>query len=218
MEVWLVRHAEDRSAAQGRFGDEGLSARGVEQARALARAIRSVRFCVCLASPLERATETARVLCEGRGLEPEIDPHLAEGAIGDLAGMTIEEAKRLHPRDFAIGSTVIARLRATGRTAPGGESRADFITRARTARDRVVGLLADARADVHDRALVVAHGGLLDFLLQLLVDMEPRDEVPFGFDHCGVARILSYREPPAFGPAPMIRFGLPAPMALGSKP
>ena len=39
MAVLLVRHAEDSAAAEHRFGDEGLSERGVEQACALARSL-----------------------------------------------------------------------------------------------------------------------------------------------------------------------------------
>ena len=57
--------------------------------------------------------------------------------------------------------------------------------------------------------LVVAHGGLLNYLLQILLRMPIRDEVPFGFEHCGVVRLLHYREEPGFGPFPMVRFGAP---------
>jgi hypothetical protein len=53
---------------------------------------------------------------------------------------------------------------------------------------------------------VISHGGLLNYLLQRLLTMPVRDEVPFGFDHCGGLRIRSYSEEPGFGPFPMLRF------------
>jgi hypothetical protein len=36
-----------------------------------------------------------------------------------------------------------------------------------------------------------------------------RDEVPFGFDHAGVARLIPYAEKPGYEPFVMIRFGIP---------
>ena len=106
----------------------------------------------------------------------------------------------------------MARLAASGRTAPGGEPRADFLARAARAADRVRLALASGGG-----VIVVSHGGLLNYLLQLLLDMEPRETVPFGFDHCGAVRLLAYREAPAFGPFPMLRFGPPIGDALGNE-
>jgi broad specificity phosphatase PhoE len=200
-----VRHAEDRAAQAERFGDESLSERGLAQARALAERLAGTEFVSCYSSPLERAVATARVLVLGRGLEIELEPCLAEGSVGALAGLDFEAARRAHPQVFATGRSVVARLAASGSSAPGGESRAAFMARVRDSRALVGRLLADTDG----RALVVSHGGLLNYVLQLIVALEPRDEVPFGFDHCGLVRILSYREQPGFGPFPMLRFGLP---------
>ena len=33
---------------------------------------------------------------------------------------------------------------------------------------------------------------------------EPRDDATIGFDFCGVARVISYREDPSFGPFAML--------------
>jgi len=141
---------------------------------------------------------------EHRELEIRIDPDLAEGSVGDLAGLSLEEAARTHPADFAHGHSVVARLAASGRTAPGGEPLSVFVARAARAARRVRDELAAGGG-----VLVVSHGGLLNYLLQLLLEMEPRESVPFGFDHCGALRLLAYREPPGFGPFPMLRFGPP---------
>jgi probable phosphoglycerate mutase len=181
MSVLLVRHGEDRAAAEHRFGDEGLSERGVEQARALGRSFAEVSLRGCWVSPLARAVETARFALEGREVPMEISPSLAEGAIGDLAGLDFEEGARRYPPDFQRGRTVVARLGAAGRTAPGGESRDEFVARARSVASR----LADEIGVDGDPLLVVSHGGLLNYALQHLF------------------------EAPDFGPFPMLRFAAP---------
>lgn len=206
MAVLLVRHAEDLAAAERRFGDERLSARGVEQARALARSFAGISLRGCLASPLDRARETANLVLEGRELPVEISPNLAEGAIGNLGGLSFEQGAQRYPLDFQRGRTVVARLAAMGRTAPGGESREQFLGRA----DAVAKRLAREVAAPADPLLVVSHGGLLNYALQILLGLPVRDEVPFGFDHCGVLRIVGYREEPDFGGFPMLRFGPPS--------
>lgn len=205
MSVWLVRHAEDLAAAERRFGDEALSPRGVEQARALARAFEGVSLRGCRVSPLERALQTARIALGDRDVPVEISPSLAEGSIGDLAGLDYEAGARRYPRDFARGRTVVARLAAMGRTAPGGESRDAFQARARGVAER----LADEIAAPGDPLLVVSHGGLLNYALQALFGLPMRDEVPFGFEHCGAVRIVGYSEEPDFGSFHMLRFDPP---------
>ncbi len=203
--IYLVRHAEARVAEQSRFADEGLTPTGVQQARTLAKALREVNFSCCLSSPLRRALETAQLLLEGRDIPLRLDANLAEGWPGDLVGLSEVEAMARYPDDFRLGRTVIVRIAATGRTAPGGETRAAFLARAAAAAELVLAELERGDASV----LVVAHGGLLNYLLQILLRMPVRDEVPFGFEHCGLARLLHYREKPGFGPFPMVRFGAP---------
>ncbi len=149
-----------------------------------------------------RAQETARLLVEGRDLPLETHACLAEGAYGALDGLERGSELARHPEFFRLGRTVIPRLAAAGATAPGGEPRAAFLARAKAAQALVGGPLFDPTA----RVLVVSHGGLLAYLIQLLLGHEPRDEVTIGFEFCGVARVSSYREEPAFGPFAMLRF------------
>lgn len=188
-----------------RFADEGLTPTGAQQARTLAKALRTVDFTSCLSSPLRRALETAQLLLEGRDIPLRLDANLAEGWPGDLVGLSEAEAMGRYPDDFRLGRTVIARIAATGRTAPGGETREAFLARAAAAAELVQRELERGDSSV----LVVAHGGLLNYLLQILLRMSVRDEVPFGFENCGLARLLYYREKPGFGPFPMVRFDAP---------
>jgi len=205
VEVYLVRHAAAHVADSQRFQDTGLTPAGMNQARTLAKALREVDFAACVSSPLRRAVETAQLLIEGRELPLRLHPDLSEGDPGDLVGLSEAEASARYPDDFRLGPSVVARVAAMGRTAPGGESRMAFLERAGVAAHTILRELKERESSL----LVVAHGGLLNYLMQILLRMPARDEVPFGFDHCGVARLLYYREGAGFGPFPMLRFGPP---------
>ena len=82
MEIYLVRHAEDRARAAERYGDEGLSERGREQACKLGRALSDVPFHLCYCSTLRRARETAEVALQGRDVPIEFRADFAEGSVG----------------------------------------------------------------------------------------------------------------------------------------
>jgi broad specificity phosphatase PhoE len=204
VELYLVRHGAVEEARLSR-ADPPLSAAGLAQARALAERLAPIRFDRCLVSPLVRAQETARALVAGRGLALETHACLAEGAYGALDGLEPDEQRRRHPEFYRLGRTVLARLAATGWTAPGGETRAEFVARARLA----LALVREPLFAPDARALVVSHGGLLAFLIALLLGHEPREEASFGFDHCALAVLEAYSEAPAYGPFAMLRFSAP---------
>jgi len=185
--------------------DPPLSQLGRAQAAALAARLAGIEFERCLVSPLARAQETARVLAGERGLALETHACLAEGEFGALDGLARGAERERYPEYFRLGHTVLARLASTGRTAPGGETRAELVARARAAHALVREPLFAPRV----RALVVSHGGLLQFLLAMLLGHEPRAEPTYGFDHCAVARVEAYREEPGFGPFAALRFGAP---------
>ncbi len=202
MGVFLVRHAEDVASVADRFADEGLSPTGREQARALGRALGKIDLGLCLSSPLRRAVETVELALEDRKLPVCAEPALAEGALGELEGLSRAEAVERYPGDLRLGPSVVALLAASGRTAPGGETREAFLARAA----RAARLVRDALETSSSEVLVVSHGGLLNYLLQMLLEMSLRDAVPFGFDHCGGVHLLSWQEGAGFGPFPMLRF------------
>lgn len=197
-----MRHGEVEIDAGFLRGNPPLSEAGRAQARGLGVRLRELDFEVCLVSPLLRAQETARLLLEGRAIRSETHACLAEGAYGALDGLARGAELERHPEFYRLGRTVLPRIAAAGSTAPGGETREQFLARAKVARALVAKPLFDPRA----RALVVSHGGLLAYLIQLLLGHEPRDEVTIGFEFCGVARVTAYREEPAFGPFAMLRF------------
>ncbi len=202
MAVYLVRHAEDLACCERRLGDTGLSPRGRRQARALAARLAKIEFRACLVSPLCRAGETARLLLEGRHVPLEVEPNLAEGSLGELEGMDREEAQRRYPVDFRLGSGVVERIAASGRSAPGGETREGFLERARAASLRI-----ERELGRDGNLLVISHGGLLNYLLQILLRMPLRDEVTFGFEHSGVVALAHWGRASGDVPRVSLHFG-----------
>src|SRR5690242_2422553 len=79
MDVVLVRHGEAaRDTPGAERADPGLSDRGRQQAHRVAAVLSDERPEVLCTSPLRRARETAEVIGRLTGLEPLVEPDLAE--------------------------------------------------------------------------------------------------------------------------------------------
>ncbi|MEU4443707.1 histidine phosphatase family protein [Actinosynnema sp. NPDC050801] len=93
--VILLRHA--RSTANGagvlagRQPGVQLSDRGVDQAAALVARLAGVPVAAVVTSPLERCRQTLAPLLADRGLDPVVDPELAEVDYGQWTGREIKE-------------------------------------------------------------------------------------------------------------------------------
>ena len=77
--LWLLRHGD---AADGSpDAERPLTGKGEEQARAAGRALAAlgVELDACLTSPKRRAADTAKLVCEAFGVEPQHEPKLAGG-------------------------------------------------------------------------------------------------------------------------------------------
>lgn len=81
MRLILVRHAHSDPGTPDEL--RPLSARGREQARALAERLAHERPDLVLASPLLRARETGAAIAKAAGAELQIDERLAPGAVAD---------------------------------------------------------------------------------------------------------------------------------------
>ncbi len=116
--VW--RHGETAWNAEGRYqgqADVALNAKGLEQARAAAERIATLRPDRIVSSDLSRASTTAYELARRTGLPVELEPRLQEINVGDWVGMTNAEVFAAHP-DFAeaLMAGRDARRSATGET------------------------------------------------------------------------------------------------------
>lgn len=154
--VLLIRHGESTWNAAGLWqgwGDPPLSARGREQAKALAGRLAAQRVARLVSSDLARAAQTAVILAESLRLAPALDPRLRERDLGCWAGLTEDEIRAAYPRD-------LERLRARDPAVRpgGGESWRSFFARAAPA------LSAAAECAVAGPVAIVTHLGVIRLL------------------------------------------------------
>lgn len=96
--VHVMRHGEVHNPEKilyGRLPDYHLSARGQEQARAVAGWLADRDIVYVVASPLERAQETAAPIAERHGLAVDVDEDLIESA-------NMFQGQRVSPGDGAL--------------------------------------------------------------------------------------------------------------------
>lgn len=160
-EFWLVRHAETDWNQAGRWqghADVALSARGREQAEALAQQwaedSETRGLGPLFSSDLGRCMETAAALGRVLGLDPQADPRLRELDVGDWSGRIRSEIEQSDP-------ALLARFESEDPAArpPGGETRSEI-------RERAHGVFRDlAEQFPRSRIVVVTHRGLIRALL-----------------------------------------------------
>lgn len=154
----LLRHgrslADDERVHEGRY-DSPLTEVGRGQAKRLAEEwlTRGVTFDRVVASPLQRASETAEIVAAVLGLSVEKSDEWQELDKGPLAGMSFEEAAERYPPPAFIHPFLPF--------AGSGESQWEGTSRAASA------LSALVRPGV-DRTLVVAHGGILNAAMRVV--------------------------------------------------
>ena len=147
--IYLARHGQTddnaRGVVQGSI-DTPLNERGREQARELAAAVAAQGIAAIWTSHLVRAAETARIVGDALGIDPQADPRLAESFRGSWEGRELREIEASEPEAWAAWQAGGAEFRF-----PGGES-------LREHQDRTLAALADVRRGPLP-ALVIAHGG-----------------------------------------------------------
>lgn len=155
--VHLARHGEVDAAWRGTvYGrlDAPLSARGLAQSRAMARALQGVELDAVVSSGLERAETAAALIRQGRrGLVRADDPRFLELDRGDWARRRVEDLRREDPEGHARWARARGAIRA-----PGGEDPAEVQGRVVPAVDEWARHAADKAPEGRPPALaVVAH-------------------------------------------------------------
>ncbi|HEX8852904.1 MAG TPA: histidine phosphatase family protein [Pyrinomonadaceae bacterium] len=181
--VLLVRHGQSQGNAEQRFGGHSptpLSALGRAQAEATARALSEESVTAVYASDLLRAVETAAPLCEALGLDINTSEAFRERSVGQMEGLTFEEAARLYPEEYA------ALLRRDfEHVLTGGESYRQMLDRASRELDRVI-----ARHAGGTIALFSHTGTICILALHLMgaLDAPTLRPVWISSSNCGVSR------------------------------
>lgn len=177
--VLLVRHGQTQSNLEQRWQghiDTPLNETGTAQARAIGQRLAGWPIVFGASSDLSRSAETARLILEHHGIEPELTPLLREASLGVLQGRRYAEADVLLRDD----ADYLARLSTRARP-PGGESPLDVRRRVR----RFVRKLIEQEASLPPGdILVVAHSGSLRALMAVLLGLPPAAAWNFYFDNC----------------------------------
>jgi probable phosphoglycerate mutase len=174
LRIILVRHGEtdaNRLRCFAESDDIPLTDTGRAQAAALALAIQEqFRACKVFSSEFRRARETARIIAQQFGLEPEVIHGLHERDFGLLRGQPY--------------SSMAAMMRADAQFDPerrwlwapeGGES-------LESVRVRVIGALRDMKASCPaEDVVVVSHGAVMESVAAHLANSWEHARVP---DNC----------------------------------
>lgn len=149
MNLYVARHGQTWANVEHRYLgslDPELTELGRQQATQL-RAQLPARVDILATSPLLRARQTAQILSEPLGLEPQVLQAFRERHVGVFEGLTQAEAKARYPELWARNIT-----RQWDLAPPGGESIAEVA-------ERVRGGLQDLARRYSGRTVVlVAHG------------------------------------------------------------
>lgn len=184
--IYFMRHgwsaADDENVHGGRY-DDSLTAKGRAQVLARARdfAEQGIQFDTITASTLRRARESAQIVADSLGGTVETDPDWMEFDNGALAGLPFDEAAQRYP--VPAWRNPYESFHGTG------ESDVDIHIRSTRALQNLV-----RRGP--GQYLVVAHGGILNAVLRVIVGAPPvlngKHGIGFAFGDAGYARAHYY--------------------------
>jgi len=84
----------------GRYIESHLTESGIQQAKDTGQHLRKMKIDRVYVSPVTRAIETAKIICEINQLEYQTDERLYEIELGDLVGMNYDEVIEKHGNLF----------------------------------------------------------------------------------------------------------------------
>ncbi|RDH75824.1 bifunctional RNase H/acid phosphatase [Mycolicibacterium moriokaense] len=161
----LLRHGQTELSTQRRYsgrGNPALTEVGQGQADAAARHLgQRGDIAAVVASPLQRAYDTAAKAAKALGLDVEVDDDLIETDFGAWEGLTFTEAAERDPDLHGRW------LRDTSLAPPDGESFDDVVERVHRVRGRIIAEHAG------QTVLVVSHVTPIKTMLRLALDAGP---------------------------------------------
>jgi probable phosphoglycerate mutase len=160
--ILLIRHGETplNVARVLQPADTPLSARGIEQAQALAHRLREMNVSAIIASDLPRARHTAELIKAATQAPIEFSELLRERNFGDWRGLAYD----------ALPANPLSMADAT----PGGESAADFDARVA----RAFALAVQRAATTPGALAVVTHGLVIRAMLAAHIRLPAGTEQP----------------------------------------
>ena len=182
----IARHGETSWNAEGRIqghSDIELSERGVLQARALARRLAGASIDAAYSSDLLRASETARIVLDGRDVPLAQTELLRERYYGVFEGLTVEQRQDRYPTMFEASLIKDLDFAPTG-----GES-------ARQTLKRMTSIMGDLKKrHLGDTVLIVGHGGSLRSAILALMEFPPEATWRFVMANCSLTVVDTYED------------------------
>jgi broad specificity phosphatase PhoE len=189
--VIFCRHGESEGNRDRRFGGHGptpLTDHGRAQARAAGQRLARDGVDVLYTSDLARAAETAGLIGQALSLSPQVAPALRERSVGELTGLTFDEARERFPDAYAA-----MLRREPDACPPGGESYAQCRARAVALFEELLGRHAGTTI------LLVSHNLTLHQLIFHVLGIEYDERalrVYFQIDNCALHRFERHADGP----------------------
>ncbi|MCA1608073.1 MAG: histidine phosphatase family protein [Acidobacteria bacterium] len=181
--LFLIRHGQSAGNAEGRFGGHGptpLSELGLRQAEMTARELTKEGIHAIYSSDLHRAMQTAEPLSRLAGVPVIATAAFRERNVGVLEGLTFDESKQRHPKDFyALVNRTVHHVITEG------ESYRHLLRRSTTELNEII------RRHHGDRVVIFSHTGAICFLTLYLLGAIRRDtkQTPWIVtSNCGINR------------------------------
>lgn len=161
--VWLVRHGEPAGDVRGRcYGalDIELSPAGRSQMERVAKHLEPEPLTAIYASPLHRATESARILASHHPCGYGEDTGLCEVNFGDFEGLAYDEIAASHPEIYRQWMDAPTEVQF-----PNGEGFAEMRLRVLQAFEAIL------RHREGQTVAIVTHGGVIRILIASALQM-----------------------------------------------
>jgi broad specificity phosphatase PhoE len=175
MKLVIVRHGETEWNVQHKVMgqlDSPLTAKGIQQAKAIADRLRRLKFTSIYSSDLGRAVQTANIIAETCGKQIIFDAELREWNMGIFEGLTVSEMHEKFPQERQdyeqIGDEYII---------PKGES----LTQCRARGFRILNAIAERHSD--ENVVVVTHGCVLMGFFEMVLDLRTGNTWRFKLDN-----------------------------------
>jgi len=178
--LFLMRHGAIESATEKRFVgqiDPPLSPEGRKQSEWQGRRLGNVLFSRVWCSDLQRASETAAIVCRDRGLSVQQAPELREIHLGQWDGVAMSQIRRQFPDLWQARGEDIGYFRP-----PGAESFADL-------QQRAVPFIRRIAAQSDGNTLIVTHAGVIRVLLCQVLQMPLSHLFRFHLDYAGITLV-----------------------------
>jgi broad specificity phosphatase PhoE len=183
MKLVIVRHGETEWNVQHKVMgqlDSPLTAKGIQQAKAIADRLRRLKFTSIYSSDLGRAVQTANIIAETCGKQIIFDAELREWNMGIFEGLTVSEMHKKFPQERQdyeqIGDEYII---------PKGES----LTQCRARGFRILNEIAERHSNENldktgdETVVVVTHGCVLMGFFEMVLDLRTGNTWRFKLDN-----------------------------------